>query len=143
MSPWQERYELNGLSEHIDGLLSNGAVAAADKEVAQHDTDLIEVYLPPSYLPGGQRGSKDPVTLIKERLPMVRARLTALRERPGDLLSNEPQRMGDIIVNHYAEVWKRNAEGASGPAVHSYIKKVTGLRRIPPELQPTSPTWTT
>jgi ribonuclease HI/exonuclease III len=134
-----DRYELNGLSEYIDGLLSKAAVTAADKEEAQHDTDHIEVYLPPSYLPGGQRGSRDPVTLIKERLPMVRARLTALRARPGDPLSDEPQRMGDIIVRHYTEVWERNAEGASGPMVHAYIKKVTGLRRIPPELQPTLP----
>jgi ribonuclease HI/exonuclease III len=134
-----DRYELDGLSEHIDGLLSNAAVAAADKEVAQQDTDHIEIYLPPSYLPGGQRGGQDPVSQIKERLPMVRARLTALRERTGDPLSNVPQRMGDIIVRHYTEVWKRNAEGASGPTVQAYIKKVTGLRRIPPELQPTLP----
>ena len=134
---FRQRYELDGLTDHINTLLAGAASSAAIAGSSQQDPDHIEVYLPPSSLPGGQHGGKDPVSLIKERLPMMRARLTALRERPGDPLSSAPQRMGDIIVTHYTDVWKRNAEGASGPTIQAYIQKVTGSKRIPPELQPT------
>lgn len=135
------RYLLIGLVTHIDGLLSAAPLEAAQAIHGKEANDTIEVDLPPSYIPGAKgEGTPDPITALKERLPCMRARLTALRAKPGDKLTCKPAEMGDIILTHYEEVWAKNEAGAQGPAIHTYIQQVVGNMKVPDRLQPITPT---
>jgi ribonuclease HI len=133
------RYQLTGLVAHIDGLLAAAPAEAAQAINGHEASDTIEVDLPPSFIPGAGREGTDPITALKERLPSMRARLTALRSKPGDELTSKPAAMGDIIVQHYEEVWAKNEAGAQGPAIRTYIQQVAGKMQIPTELQPVMP----
>ena len=133
------RYQLTGLVAYIDGLLAAAPLEAAHEKDGNAASGEVEVDLPPSFVPGAQGEGTDPITSIKERLPNTRARLTALRSRPGDELTSEPKMMGDIIVRHYEEVWAKNEAGAQGQAIHTYIQQVADRMKIPADLQPALP----
>ena len=133
------RFQLIGLVAHIDGLLAAAPLEAAQAIHGNEVSDTIEVALPPSYIPGAGGEGTDHITTLKERLPCMRAKLTALRSRPGDLLTSKPSEMGDIIVGHYEEVWAKNEAGAQGPAIHAYIQQVAGRMAVPADLQPVMP----
>jgi exonuclease III len=134
------RYTITGLIEFIDNLFYTSPIDAAQALQGKDGGEEIEIDLPPSFVPGTGRKGCDPISAIKERLPCTRARLSALRAKPGDALTSDPQMMGDIIVGHYSKVWARNKEGARSPAIYTYIQQVAGKMQIPTHLQPTPTT---
>jgi ribonuclease HI/exonuclease III len=93
--------------------------------------------LPGLYLPGDRRG-EDPIKAIKRQLPCTRGRLTHLKGKEEDILTDDPQAMGDIIALYYSEVWKFNDKGAGDGEVWEYLDKYDV--RVPTHLQPSRPT---
>ena len=92
--------------------------------------------LPPLYLPGDGM-AEDPIKAVKARLPNTRARLTHLKAVEGDILTCEPQAMGDIITTHYTGVWAYNHEGATDLEIWDYLGDYDV--RVPKGLQPRRP----
>ena len=75
-----------------------------DQGDPENDFALPQVFIP------GQEAGDDPIKKLKERLPNTRRRLTHLRNSMDEEVTDDPDRLQDIICGHYEKVW-RKAEG--------------------------------
>jgi len=76
---------------------------------------------PAFHMPGAGKGI-DPITAIKTRLPNTRSHLTHLRANDQNTPTDDPQEMGDILVEHYSKVWKKNNQAAGKAKVRDYLE---------------------
>ena len=130
------RYGSDGPSRVIDGLLAD-SIRNESRGDFWHEEEA-DLSLPASYLPGAGRLGGDPISRIKARLPCDRSRLTCLRASLSDPLTSDPEEMGDIIEDHYSEVWGPEAKAPSVTETRTFLQKVH--LEVPPDLQPALPT---
>ena len=126
-------YITDRLSKRVVELMDTGI---GDFKVDGADIGLTDLPLPSAYIPGDTNG-KDPISVIKERLPNSRSYLTYLREDREALPTSDPEKMGSILVDYYSKVWDKNRAAGSKEEVQEYLKGYD--IRIPADFIPTLP----
>jgi ribonuclease HI/exonuclease III len=123
---------------HPDGTVDTTALelrlnALIDNTATVTNADTIKVHTYHDYIPT-KHNQNDPITRARAALPSTRKRITHLRACITHDTTDDPEEMGDIIVNHYQQVWKKNHTLPPYKDMCDFV--ASRLKVVPTHLQP-------
>ena len=123
---------------HPDGTIDTSALERRlnnliDNTSATSDTDNINTHTYHDYIPT-KHNKNDPISRARAALPSTRERITHLRADITQDTTNDPTEMGDIIVDHYQQVWKKNHTLPPPHKMRDFVAERMNV--VPPHLQP-------
>jgi ribonuclease HI len=117
--------DTTALEERLNFLLDNTTAATTEDTVKSH---TYHNYIPTKH------NNNDPITRARAALPSTRERITHLRAHLTDDPTDDPHEMGDIIVNHYQDIWRKNHSLPPHQDMCDFV--AARLKMVPPHLQP-------